>query len=120
MFRSQHHIVHALERLEDGHGPKTSSIVGAERPERDPDADPFHPGFLTALERRTEVIHLLRGLDERSQRLLVLWFVEGRPVTEIASTLGISRVHCYRLRDKALDRMMLESKRSREDVRRAI
>lgn len=119
MFRERRHIVHALERLEEGYGPRTASLVVADRSERDPHTDPFHPGFLSSIDRRSELIRLLRDLDERSQRLLLLWFVEGRQVTEIAATLGISRVHCYRLRDKALDRMIRASTEPHEDVRRA-
>lgn len=119
MFRDRRHIVHALERLEEGYGPRTASLVVADRIKRDPHKEPFHPGFLSAIDRRSELIRLLRELDERSQRLLLLWFVEARPVTEIAAILRISRVHCYRLRDRALDRMIRASTGRHEDVRRA-
>lgn len=119
MFQNRSHIVRALGRLEEGQGPNTTSLVAADRLQRDPSADPFYPGFLSGLERREELIRLLRGLDERSQRLLFLWFVGERPVTEIAAALGISRVHCYRLRDKALDQMIEASRGTEQDVRRA-
>lgn len=74
----------------------------------DPHAEPFGRGFLTGLDERSELARLLDALDPRERRLLVLWFVEGYPVSAIARALGISRVHCYRLKDRAL-RQMLEA-----------
>ncbi|HEY8201643.1 MAG TPA: hypothetical protein VII47_09840, partial [Actinomycetota bacterium] len=38
----------------------------------------------------------------RERLLLVLWYVSDMPPTVIARQLNVSRVHCYRLRDKAL------------------
>jgi DNA-directed RNA polymerase specialized sigma subunit len=119
VFHTRDQIVDALERIEEGLGTVSTSIVAVDHTKRDPDADPFHPGFLSAFERRTQVLELLRGLDERSRRLLVLWFVHGRPVGEIAGDLGISRVHCYRLRNKALDEMIDAHQGSREPVQQA-
>jgi DNA-directed RNA polymerase specialized sigma24 family protein len=106
MFRDRQHLMAALESVQNLPGPTSASVVAVGRSRRDPSGDPFHPGFLGGLEARTEVTRLLRGLDERSRRLLVLWFVQCSPVTEIARDLGISRVHCYRLRNKALDEML--------------
>jgi DNA-directed RNA polymerase specialized sigma subunit len=48
----------------------------------------------------------LRALDERERRLLILWHVIGHPVAHIARMLGISRVHCYRLQNQALQDML--------------
>ncbi len=79
---------------------------------RDPEEEPFGPGFLTRFEERTEVDRLLQDLDPRDRQLLTLWYVEGHPVTTIARRLGISRVHCYRLRDRALRQMVEASSRN--------
>lgn len=107
----------ALERIEESGGPRSSWLISVNGTERDPDADPFRPGFLSALEMRTEILALLRRLDERSRRLLLLWFVYGRPVLEIATELRVSRVHCYRLRNQALDEMLRACDERREAAR---
>lgn len=119
MFQTRQQVIAAIERVEQGYEPRTSSLLAIDRSPHDPDADPFHPGFLRALEGRREVIRLLRAIDPRSRTLLVLCFVEGRPMAEIARILGISRVHCYRLRSKALDEMLLASHGSRKVVEQA-
>lgn len=104
----------ALERIEEDPGPGSRSLISVGRVRKDPTGEPFRPGFLKSMERRSELMHLLRRLDQRSQRLLLLWFAQGRPAIEIASQLGISRVHCYRLRNKALDEMLQASEERRE------
>ena len=105
VFGTPHQLTAALARIGDGYGPKSRSVLARDRA-WDPDAEPFGRGFLTGLEERTEIRRLLGALDVRDRRLLILWYVEGRPVTAIARALGISRVHCYRLRDRALHRMV--------------
>jgi DNA-directed RNA polymerase specialized sigma subunit len=119
MFQTRHQVIAAIERVEQGFEPRTSSLLAIDRSQHDPDGDPFHPGFLSALERRTEVIRLLKAIDPRSRMLLILCFVEGRPMVETAKILKISRVHCYRLRNNALDEMLLASRGSREAVEQA-
>ena len=110
LFKTRQELNRALERIDDSFPIGSRSlIVAADRRDRDPGVDPFGAGFLSALDRRIELMRLLRELDERSQRLLMRWFAEGRPVVEIARELKVSRVHCYRLRDKALDAMLAAS-----------
>lgn len=104
----------ALERIEEPPGPRSTSVICVERVKRGPTGEPFRPGFLMSLERRRELMQLLRSLDRRSQRLLLLWCAQGRPASEIANELGISRVHCYRLRNKALDEMLQACEERRE------
>lgn len=66
-----------------------------------------HPGFrfIGHMEEHDELTRRLRRLNERDRLLLFLWYVEEWPVSEIAERLQISRVHCYRVRDRALDRL---------------
>jgi DNA-directed RNA polymerase specialized sigma subunit len=118
-FRSRHHIIAALERVQDGAPSRTTSLIELGHGDRDPEADPFRPGYLSSLDVRTELTRLLRHVDDRSRRLLVLWFVHGRPVTQIAAELGISRVHSYRLKNKALDVMLQAAREEGEPIRRA-
>jgi DNA-directed RNA polymerase specialized sigma24 family protein len=95
----------ALSRVRDDYGLRSRSVLSREGA-WDPDGEPFGHGFLTGFEERTEVTRLLETLDPRERRLLILWYMEGHPVAAIARSLGISRVHCYRLRDRALRRMI--------------
>jgi RNA polymerase sigma factor (sigma-70 family) len=62
-------------------------------------------GFIGHFEEQEELTRRLRRLGERDRLLLFLWYVEEWAVSEIAERLGISRVHCYRLRDRALDKL---------------
>jgi DNA-directed RNA polymerase specialized sigma24 family protein len=105
IFRNPHQIAAALRRVSIGYGPQTGSVLSREGL-HDPDADPFARGFIAGLDERAEIGRLMRTLEPRSRRLLAMWFVEGRPVTAIADALGISRVHCYRLRDRAFRHML--------------
>lgn len=67
--------------------------------------DAFHPGLVAGLEERAELAARLRRIGPRERLLLFLWYAEEQPVTAIAQRLGVSRVHCYRLRDRALREM---------------
>ena len=69
---------------------------------RGDDPDPFLPGFLSDLDERVELTRRLKRLPDRERLLLFLWYIEGAPVTSISRTLGLSRAHCYRLRNQAL------------------
>jgi len=111
MFHSTGALVRALERSLDRLDPETSSVlkIGSGP---DPHRDPFGRGFLTYFEERAELRARLARLDERSRRLLLLWYVERAPAPEIARTLGVSRVHCYRLRSQALRGLLDDAKGS--------
>jgi len=95
-------VVGALVRFGHSTGPRTRSVVfaGGKPPGDDP--DPFLPGFLSDLDERTELTRRLKRLPDRERLLLFLWYIEGTPVTSISGTLGLSRAHCYRLRNQAL------------------
>jgi DNA-directed RNA polymerase specialized sigma24 family protein len=100
-------VVRALERIRDYYGPRSASlmVMGGNS---DPHAEPFRSGFLGTFEERHEVVRRLMGLEERERSLLMLWHVVGTPVTDIARRLGMSRVHCYRVRARALASMLDE------------
>jgi DNA-directed RNA polymerase specialized sigma24 family protein len=117
MFRTRQQLMDALARFEEYPGPGSISLISVERVKRAAIGEPFRAGFLTSVEQRSELLRLLRRLDERSQRLLLLWFVKDRPPAEVANDLGISRVHCYRLRNRALDEMLEPGERRRETPR---
>lgn len=101
---TESHIVRALTTFQDTVDPRSGSImflVGSRSGPR----DPFHPAFLRGVDDRAELVKRLRLIEPRERLLLFLWYVAGWPVPSIAAHLGISRVHCYRLRNRALGRM---------------
>jgi DNA-directed RNA polymerase specialized sigma24 family protein len=115
LFETTQDIADALCKAVGFYQASSTSLMRVRRQVRRPDAGPFRAGFLTAIDERAELSRLLGSLDARSRTLLHLWFVEDQPVTGIARQLGISRVHCYRLRDKAL-RAMLDEHLERTNV----
>lgn len=107
-FSDRSDLIRALARYGDEAGPRTGSLmfVGGAPPRSH---DPFHPGVIAGLEERAELARRLRRLDDRDRLLVFLWYVRGWSVPNIAAHLGISRVHCYRVRDRALRAMLDEA-----------
>jgi DNA-directed RNA polymerase specialized sigma24 family protein len=103
MFETPLAVAVALRRYGELFDPRTGSVIGVSRGGRHWSGDPFQPGFLGAVEERTELARRMTArLQPRERLLLVLWYVSDMPPTLIARQLEVSRVHCYRLRDKAL------------------
>jgi DNA-directed RNA polymerase specialized sigma24 family protein len=98
-------VIHALIRYEDVFDPRSGSLLIA-RSGGDTFADePFRGDLLTRIEERAELRRRLGALDARERELLCLWYVASWPVVRIARQIGVSRVHCYRLRNRALREM---------------
>jgi DNA-directed RNA polymerase specialized sigma24 family protein len=104
VFETPAEVISALKRYRDAFDPRTTSIITPFRNGHDPHAEPFRAGFLGSIQERDE---LLRRLTERiavrERALLLLWYIADLPVARIARRLGISRIHCYRLRKQAID-----------------
>lgn len=103
MFHTPLEVAAALRRYGDAFNPRTGSVIAASRSGHDHTGDPFRAGFLGAIEQRAELARrMTTRLKPRERLLLVLWYVSDMQATVIARHLEVSRVHCYRLRDKAL------------------
>jgi len=103
MFETPLAVAVALRRYGEVFDPRTGSVIRVSRGGRDWSGDPFRPGFLGAVEERTELVRrMLARLQPRERLLLALWYVSDMQPTVIARELQVSSVHCYRLRDKAL------------------
>jgi DNA-directed RNA polymerase specialized sigma24 family protein len=103
MLETRSDVVVALKRYRDVFDPKGGSIIVASTRERDLYGEPFRSGFLTLLDERAELLRrMLARLSRRERMLLVLWYFVDLPVTEVSRRVGISRRHCYRLRDQAV------------------
>jgi DNA-directed RNA polymerase specialized sigma24 family protein len=107
-------VITALLRYQDVFDPRTSSILTVSTGARGFGSEPFCSGFISGLEERAELRRRLRSLDPRQRAVLYLWYVESYPVMKIARKLGISRVHCYRVRKRALEEMTVEYEERRE------
>ncbi|GFP25381.1 hypothetical protein HKBW3S43_01132 [Candidatus Hakubella thermalkaliphila] len=108
MLDTRQEVVRALVTLPDYYQIKSSSLITilARKKYYDKGRDPFGRKFLDNLEVRYELLRRLALLDERERNLLFMWYIETKPVVEIARKLHISRMHCYRLRLKALDNII--------------
>jgi DNA-directed RNA polymerase specialized sigma24 family protein len=103
MFETPLAVAVALRRYGEVFDPRTGSVIGVSRGGRGWSGDPFRPGFLGAVEERAELVRrMLARLQPRERLLLTLWYVSDLQPTVIARQLQVSRVHCYRLRNKAL------------------
>jgi len=102
MFETVGQVVRTLKAYREYYHPKSSGVLLVSNRTTDVDADPFRKGFLDTLEARTELLRRLSSLDERERAVLMLWYVMDQPVRSICEQLELSRSHCYRLRDRAL------------------
>jgi hypothetical protein len=106
LFETPEEIAHALCVAPSCYHPRTPVLLRIRPHGRHVGREPFGAGFLATIEVRTELRRLLGLLDEPARTVLLMWFVADQSATSIARRLGISRVHCYRIRDKALREMM--------------
>jgi DNA-directed RNA polymerase specialized sigma subunit len=95
------HVVRALTSFTDSERPVSSSVLSVGSGRRSSDLLGF--GALARVEERAELTRRLKRLPERERLLLLLWYAEGWPAIAIAEHLGISRIHCYRLRNRAIE-----------------
>jgi len=103
LFATPAGVISVLRRYRDVFDPRTSSLLLVSRQGFDPSEGPFRAGFLSRLDEREELRRRMADrLAERERKLLFLWYVvEVRPC-DVARTIRVSRVHCYRLRNDAL------------------
>jgi len=106
MFDEPGDIIRALVRFADCYDPKSASLMLVGTVTKDPHGDPFGGGFIANFDERAELLERMKRVDERARTLLVMWYVQARPVARIARALGISRVHCYRVQRRALAAMI--------------
>ena len=94
-------VVRALTSFTDGVRPVSSSVLSVGSRRRSSDLLGY--GALARVEEHAELTRRLKRLAARERLLLLLWYAEGWPVVSIAEHLGISRIHCYRLRNRAIE-----------------
>lgn len=103
LFATPEGVAYALKRYRDVFDPKTTSVIVVSREAFDPSQGPFRNGLIHRLDEREELRRrMAERLEERERRLLFLWYVADLRPARVAQSLGISRMHAYRLRKKAL------------------
>ncbi len=101
LLTDQAQVVRALSSFTEGVRPASSSILSIGNRRRSADLLGF--GALARVEEHAELTRRLKRLASRERLLLLLWYAEGWPAVAIAEHLGISRIHCYRLRNRAIE-----------------
>jgi DNA-directed RNA polymerase specialized sigma subunit len=100
-------VVRSLVTYSDWWQPATASVLAVAGARRDSDfGDGLRSGLVETLDERIELRRRVGLLSERDRRLLVLWYVVQLPAQDIATTLRISRRHCFRLRARAIRRIV--------------
>src|SRR5437016_7902766 len=103
LFATPAGVISMLRRYRDVFDPRTTSILLVSRQGFDPSQGPFRSGFLSRLDEREELRQRMADrLAERERKLLFLWYVVELRPCDVARTIRVSRVHCYRLRNDAL------------------
>ena len=98
-------VIRALARFNDPTAARSTSLMMVPRHQRRHTGDAYGFASLSWLEEHTELVTRLRRLPRREREMLLFCYTEDRSVAEVAELLGISRVHGYRLRRRALERM---------------
>lgn len=107
MLDSPREVVRCLVTYADWWQPATSSVlqVGAARRRGDL-SDGMRAGVLNTLDERSELSRRVWRLKDRERTLLFFWYVTERPIQEIARAVGVSRRHCFRVRNKAIRKIV--------------
>jgi DNA-directed RNA polymerase specialized sigma subunit len=68
--------------------------------------DGFHPGLVETLDERMEMCRRMTELTPKERDVLFFWYVSQLPAHEIARLVKISRRQCFRIRSKAVRRIV--------------
>ena len=111
MLTTKSQIKNVLKKYRDCNRPKTARYITmhGKRSGSSANSEPSNHEFLEDLELRFEFAQRLRQLNEREQRLLIMWYYECQPVAEIARRLEISRLRCYLLQKAAIKKLVTKA-----------
>jgi DNA-directed RNA polymerase specialized sigma24 family protein len=103
-------VIQSLLTYTDWWQPPTASVFSVGNARRGSEfADGFRSGLLDTLDIRTELQRRVWRLREPDRRLLFLWYVDQRPVQEIARRIGVSRRQCFRRRADAVNAIVRQA-----------
>lgn len=96
----------ALWRYADAYQVRTATVTTIPSGRASGDRLPFRAAFLDRLDERSELKARLAWLDREEQIVVLRWYVEGAKPEAIARDLGRSVRHVYRLRARAVERLV--------------
>ena len=107
VLASSPEVTRCLLTYSDWWQPATASVfpVGAARRSSN-DSDGLRPGLLESLDERLELRRRVAALGDRDRDLLFLWYVRQLTAEEVARSLHISRRQCFRLRSRAIRKIV--------------
>ena len=104
MLDTKEEVINTLKTFTDCYYLKSNSIIYSKYDSLDSKyREPFRKGFLSEADKRFELINRLNKLDNRERTTLLLFYTFSKPVDYIASRLGISLRHFYRIKKKAIE-----------------
>lgn len=113
IFATPQGVAFSLKRYRDVFDPTTTSVITVSRDAFDPSRGPFGHGFIYQLHEREELRRrMTERIEARERKLLFLWYVADLPAARVARSLGISRMHAYRLHKGALEALCDEEEAS--------
>lgn len=65
--------------------------------------------------QKARVAELLHCLTEREAYIIVMFFIEGRTLTDLGVELGVTEARVCQIKDAALDKLMLAALPTLED-----
>ena len=107
MYDSPAEVIRGLLTYTDWWQPATTSVlqVGLARRSRDlPDG--IRDGLLESLGDRAELCRRMQRVGPVDRTILFLWYVRQLPVNEISHAAGLSRRQCFRLRARAVQKIV--------------
>ena len=100
-------VINVLKTLNDYYCLKSNFIIYPKSNKTDiRNREPFRPGFLNSIEKRSELLKRLNKLNKNEKNILLLFYTFCKSITYIEHALCLSCRHCYRVKKKALQNII--------------
>ena len=100
-------VINTLKTLNDYYYLKSNFIIYPKSNKSDiRNREPFRPGFLSGIEKRSELLKRLNKLNKNEKTILLLFYTFCKPITCIEHALRLSCRQCYRIKKKALQNII--------------
>ena len=107
MLDSYNEVIITLKSLNDYYYLKSNFIICPKLGKFNTKGrEPFSSGFLESIEIRNELLRRLNKLEEREKNILLLFYTFGKPIDYIEQELHLSSRQCYRIKKKALEKII--------------
>ncbi len=107
MFDSYEEVISTLKSLNDYYYIKSNFIICPRLCKLNTGSrELFCFGFLDSIEKKRELVKRLKKLEEREKTVLLLFYSLGKSIGCIGQELHLSCRHCYRIKNKALEKIV--------------